>query len=118
MSQHFAKPETALKRAKELIGTGDKDASLTVLCTAMGNRRFKAQIGETMEKIAVLGLDLSVELRDLRTARDFLINYRGLTQTSNVASLEKVVRAFRENAEKRVFNAQKAAKGQTVDCWL
>ena len=62
-------------------------------------------------KIAIFALStLVVKLKDLRTGRDILINYRSMTQTANTASLEKVVRDFRSAAEKLVEISDTATK--------
>ncbi|CAD7952544.1 unnamed protein product [Amoebophrya sp. A25] len=100
----FQKPENAHRRAKELAAVGNPEDALALCGNVMANRKFKnANTLHIMESIALLGLaELSVQLKDLKSARDILINYRSMTQTAATSSLEKVVREFRGSAEKLV----------------
>lgn len=80
----------------------------------MGHRKFKnSNTLHVMEQIATLALaQLSVGLKDLKSARDVLINYRSMTQTTATSSLEKVVREFRSAAE----NLVKQSREQASQC--
>ncbi|CAE8636520.1 unnamed protein product [Polarella glacialis] len=50
-------------------------------------------------------LGLCVELKKIRTAREGLHQYCSTCQAANITSLEKVVKVFREAAEKKVHEA-------------
>ncbi|CAD7971891.1 unnamed protein product [Amoebophrya sp. A120] len=107
----FQKPENALRRAKELDSVGNHEDALALLGDVMGNRKFKnSNTLHVMEQIAIFALaGLSVPLKDLKSARDILINYRSMTQTTATSSLEKVVREFRSAAEKLVTDSKEKA---------
>eukprot|EP00392_Amoebophrya_sp_AT5.2_P018483 g19035.t1 len=111
---NFQKPENALRRAKELASVGNEEDALALCANVMGHRKFKnSNTLHVMEQIAILALSqLSVGLKDLKSARDVLINYRSMTQTTATSSLEKVVREFRTAAE----NLVKQSRDQASQC--
>merc|ERR1719491_2756572 len=52
-------------------------------------------------------LELSVELKLMRSARDGLYQYRTICQAANLSSLQDVVQKFRKLAEEKVNEARK-----------
>eukprot|EP00933_Yihiella_yeosuensis_P034259 TRINITY_DN2776_c0_g1_i6.p1 TRINITY_DN2776_c0_g1~~TRINITY_DN2776_c0_g1_i6.p1 ORF type:complete len:1229 (+),score=452.93 TRINITY_DN2776_c0_g1_i6:132-3818(+) len=103
----FVKPENALKRAEELIAVGKQVDALETLHAAILHRRFKNQWTQTLETIMQRHLELCVELKKIRTAREGLHQYRSTCQAANITSLEKVVKVLREAAEEKVTEAKK-----------
>ncbi|KAG5410790.1 hypothetical protein IGI04_007109 [Brassica rapa subsp. trilocularis] len=90
---HFAKPENALKRADELINVGQKQDALQALHDLITSKRYRAW-QKPLEKIMFKYLDLCVDLKRGRFAKDGLIQYRIVCQQVNVSSLEEVIKHF------------------------
>jgi len=103
----FQKPENALKRAEELVGVGKKQDALDTLHMAIQHRKFRNLWTTTYEEIMTRHLELCVELKKMRIAREGLHQYRTTCQAANISSLEKVVQQFRESAEEKVNEAKK-----------
>jgi len=103
----FQKPENALKRAEELVEIGKKQDAIDTLHLAIHNRRWRNNWSTVIEQIMIRHLDLCVELKKIRMAREDLYQYRSMCQAANIGSLEIVVRKFREAAEEKVNEAQK-----------
>ena len=96
--QHFAKPENALKRADELVAVGQKDAALVALHDVLSSKRHRTW-QPAIELVMIRFLDLCVEMKKGKAAKDGLIQYRIICQHINVASMETVLRHFMELAE-------------------
>eukprot|EP00933_Yihiella_yeosuensis_P072717 TRINITY_DN8120_c0_g1_i1.p1 TRINITY_DN8120_c0_g1~~TRINITY_DN8120_c0_g1_i1.p1 ORF type:complete len:1189 (-),score=396.77 TRINITY_DN8120_c0_g1_i1:579-4019(-) len=107
MSTNFVKPESALKRAEELIAVGKNFDALDTLHAAVLHRRFKNQWTTVLESIVERHLGLCVELKKIRIAREALHQYRSTCQAANITSLEKVCRGFCTSAEEKVNAAKK-----------
>ena len=103
----FQKPENALKRAEELIDVGKKQDALDTLHAAIQHRKFRNMWTQTIESIMLRHLELCVELKKMRTAREGLYQYRAMCQAANIGSLEIVVTRFRKVAEEKVQEAKK-----------
>jgi len=110
----FQKPESALKRADELIEVGKQKDALETLKAAIENRRFKNMWTQTSEQIMLRHLMLCVELKKMRTAREGLHQYRQTCQGVNIASLEHVVQQFRKAAEDKVNEARKESEAKQL----
>nr|GLL25807.1 eukaryotic translation initiation factor 3 subunit A-like [Ipomoea trifida] len=96
----FAKPENALKRAEELINVGQNQEALQSLHDLITSRRYRAW-QKTLEKIMFKHVELCVEMRRGRFAKDGLIQYRIVCQQVNVNSLEEVIKHFVHLATER-----------------
>eukprot|EP00441_Pelagodinium_beii_P044795 CAMPEP_0197620830 /NCGR_PEP_ID=MMETSP1338-20131121/1561_1 /TAXON_ID=43686 ORGANISM="Pelagodinium beii, Strain RCC1491" /NCGR_SAMPLE_ID=MMETSP1338 /ASSEMBLY_ACC=CAM_ASM_000754 /LENGTH=1106 /DNA_ID=CAMNT_0043190115 /DNA_START=66 /DNA_END=3386 /DNA_ORIENTATION=- len=103
----FQKPESALKRAEELIQIGKDQDALETLHAALQHKKFKNLWTTTIESIMVRHLQLCVDLKQMRMAREGLYQYRTMCQAANIGSLEHVVQKFRDAAEAKVAEAQK-----------
>jgi len=103
----FQKPENALKRADELIAIDKKEDALLMLNE--GLRAFRRNWTQTTEDLVIRHMELCVDLRNVRLAKDALIQYRAICQQANITSLESVVKKFRAEAEKRAAQAKKEA---------
>ncbi|XP_074311613.1 eukaryotic translation initiation factor 3 subunit A-like [Silene latifolia] len=89
----FAKPENALKRAEELINVGQKQDALQALHDLITSKRYRAW-QKALEKIMFKFIELCVDMRKGRFAKDGLIQYRIVCQQVNVNSLEEVIKYF------------------------
>ncbi|KAK9270291.1 hypothetical protein L1049_025869 [Liquidambar formosana] len=114
----FAKPENALKRAEELIIVGQKQDALQALHDIITSKRHRAW-QKTLEKIMFKYMDLCVDMRRGRFAKDGLIQYRIVCQQVNVSSLEEVIKHFMhlstEKAEQARSQAQALEEALDVD---
>ncbi|KAK4725014.1 hypothetical protein R3W88_027793 [Solanum pinnatisectum] len=96
----FAKPESALKRAEELINVGQKQEALQALHDLITSRRYRAWT-KTRERIMFKYVELCVDMRRGRFAKDGLIQYRSVCQQVNISSLEEVIKHFMHLATER-----------------
>ncbi len=71
----FAKPENALKRADELIAVGQKPAALQALHDVITSKRHRSW-QKPLETIMFRYVDLCVDMKKGRYAKDGLIHYR------------------------------------------
>ncbi|XP_037462877.1 eukaryotic translation initiation factor 3 subunit A-like [Triticum dicoccoides] len=105
----FAKPENALKRAEELIHVGQKQAALQALHDLITSRRYKSW-QKPLEKIMMKYVELCVDLRQGRFAKDGLIQYRIVCQQVNVSSLEEVIKHFMQLSNEKAEEARNRAQ--------
>lgn len=105
----FAKPENALKRAEELEAVGQSHAALQALHDVITSKRHRTW-AKILETVMFKYVDLCVELKKGRYAKDGLIHYRNVCQQVNVASLEEVIKYFVETATKRAEDAKASAE--------
>ncbi|GAV87136.1 PCI domain-containing protein [Cephalotus follicularis] len=114
----FAKPENALKRADELVNVGQKQDALQVLHDLITSKRYRAW-QKTYERIMFKHVELCVEMRRGRFAKDGLIQYRIVCQQVNVSSLEEVIKHFihlsTEKAEQARSQAQALEEALDVE---
>ncbi|KAK9073903.1 hypothetical protein SSX86_006497 [Deinandra increscens subsp. villosa] len=106
---NFAKPENALKRAEELINVGQKQDALQVLHDLITSKRYRAW-QKTHEKIMFKYIELCVDMRRGRFAKDGLIQYRNICQQVNVTSLEEVIKYFMDLSTKKAELARSQAQ--------
>ncbi|CAO2821885.1 unnamed protein product, partial [Amaranthus hypochondriacus] len=105
----FAKPENALKRAEELINVGQKQDALQALHDVITSKRYRAW-QKPLEKIMFKYIDLCVDMRKGRYAKDGLIQYRIVCQQVNVSSLEDVIKHFMHLSTERAEVARNQAQ--------
>ncbi|XVE63100.1 hypothetical protein DITRI_Ditri06bG0172600 [Diplodiscus trichospermus] len=115
---NFAKPENALKRAEELINVGQKQDALQALHNLITSKRYRAW-QKPLERIMFKYVELCVDMRKGRFAKDGLIQYRIVCQQVNVSSLEEVIKHFMhlstEKAEQARSQAQALEEALDVD---
>eukprot|EP01134_Creolimax_fragrantissima_P001827 CFRG1827T1 len=114
MVTHFHRPENALKRAKELIDVGKKQSALKALHDVITSKRHKSWT-KTSELIQIQFLELCVELRRGKTAKDGLHQYKNMCQHVSIGSLESVIRLFIRLSEQRAEDARSKASESIVD---
>ena len=116
----FQKPENALKRAEELVAVGQRGSALQTLHDVITSKRHRTW-QKVLEQIMFRYLDLCVELKKGRYAKDGLIHYRNVCQQVNVSSLEEVIKYFLKSATDKAEDAQSKAaevRGRRAACSL
>ncbi|CAJ1866206.1 unnamed protein product [Sphenostylis stenocarpa] len=108
----FLKPENALKRAEELINVGQKQDALQTLHDLITSKRYRAW-QKTLERIRFKYVELCVDMRKGRFAKDGLIQYRIICQQVNDSSLEEVIKHFMHLLRK--LNKPEAKHRQALD---
>ncbi|KAL3481212.1 hypothetical protein BJX99DRAFT_181031 [Aspergillus californicus] len=103
------KPENVLKRAQELIAVGQSPAALNVLHEHVTSKRTRSSPIASLEPVMLLFVELAVELRKGKAAKDGLYQYKNIAQNTNVGTIEVVLKKFIELAEKKVTEAQTKA---------
>ncbi|KKY18813.1 putative eukaryotic translation initiation factor 3 subunit [Phaeomoniella chlamydospora] len=108
------KPENVLKRAQELIAVGQSSAALTVLHEHVTSKRSRNSPIASLEPVMLLFVELCVDLRKGKSAKDGLYQYKNIAQNTNVGTIELVLKKFIDLAEEKVSEAQtKAAEIQS-----
>ncbi|TBU26431.1 hypothetical protein BD311DRAFT_726099 [Dichomitus squalens] len=112
----FTKPETVLKQAEGLVSVGQNHAALQSLTEMFSSKRFRSTPLASLEPIMLRFIELCVELRKGRTAKEGLMQYKNIAQNSSVASIEVVVNRFIQLSDAKVQEAQeKADKAVALD---
>ncbi|KAI9702679.1 MAG: eukaryotic translation initiation factor 3 subunit A [Bogoriella megaspora] len=104
-----AKPENVAKRAQELIGVGQSQAALSLLHEHVTSKRTRSSPIASLEPVMLLFVELCVELRKGKSAKDGLYQYKNTAQNTNVGTIELVLKKFIELAESKVTEAQAKA---------
>ncbi|RXW17141.1 hypothetical protein EST38_g8712 [Candolleomyces aberdarensis] len=112
----FSKPETVLKQAEGLVSVGQTHAALQSLTEMFSSKRFRSTPLTSLEPIMHRFIELCVEMRKGRTAKEGLMQYKNIAQNTSVQSIENVINRFLQLADAKVKEAQeKAAVQSAVD---
>ncbi|KAF8840291.1 hypothetical protein BDN67DRAFT_1069437 [Paxillus ammoniavirescens] len=112
----FTKPEAVLKQAEGLVSVGQTHAALQSLTEMLTSKRVRSTPLASLEPILLRFVELCVDTRKGRTAKEGLMQYKNIAQNSNVASIEVVIQKFLALADAKVHEAQdKADKAVAVD---
>ncbi|KAH7328529.1 hypothetical protein B0I35DRAFT_20494 [Stachybotrys elegans] len=103
------KPENVLKRAHELIGVNQTPAALTLLHEHITSKRSRNVPIASLEPVMLLLVELSVEQKKGKLAKDALYQYKNISQNTNIATIELVLKKFIELAVEKVTAAQQKA---------
>jgi translation initiation factor 3 subunit A len=87
------RPENVLRRAQELIAVDQTAAALNVLHEHVTSKRSRNSPIASLEPVMLLFVELSVDLRKGKSAKDGLYQYKNIAQNTNVGTIE--VGAFR-----------------------
>lgn len=82
------KPENILKRAHELIGVNQAPAALNLLHEHITNKRSRNAPIAQLEQVMLLLVELSVEQKKGKLAKDALYQYKNISQNTNIATIE------------------------------
>ncbi|KAF2625985.1 hypothetical protein BU25DRAFT_371211 [Macroventuria anomochaeta] len=104
-----SKPENTLKRAQELIGVNQHQAALQLLHEHVTSKRTRNSPIASLEPVMILFVELCVDLRKGKLAKDGLYQYKNTAQNTNVGTIELVFKKFIELAEGKVTEAQAKA---------
>ena len=112
----FSKPETVLKQAEGLVSVGQAHAALQSLTEMFSSKKFRSTPLAALEPIMLRFIELCVDMRKGRTAKEGLMQYKNIAQNSNVQSIETVINRFIQLADAKVREAQeKADKAVALD---
>ncbi|KAI9771858.1 MAG: eukaryotic translation initiation factor 3 subunit A [Geoglossum simile] len=103
------KPENVLKRAQELIAVGQAQAALSLLHEHVTSKRSRNSPITSLEPVMILFVELCVDLRKGKSAKDGLYQYKNIAQNTNVGTIEMVLKKFIELSEQKVTEAQSKA---------
>ncbi|BGP12923.1 hypothetical protein JCM10213_004342 [Rhodosporidiobolus nylandii] len=99
------RPELVLRRADELLSVGQPLAALSSISEVFSSKRFRSTPLSVLEPIMLKFLDLCVELRKGRTAKDGLILYKNVAQNTSVASVEVTIQKLLELSRAKLSDA-------------
>lgn len=105
----FSKPEAVLKQAEGLVSVGQTHAALTALTEMFQSKRFRSTPLASLEPIMLRFVELCVDMRKGRTAKEGLLQYKNIAQNTSVASIEVVINRFVQLADAKVQEAQEKA---------
>jgi acetolactate synthase small subunit len=89
----------------ELIHVGQKQSALQALHDLITSKRYRSW-QKPLEKIMMKYVELCVDLRKGRFAKDGLIQYRIVCQQVNVSSLEDVIKHFMQLSNEKAEQAK------------
>ncbi|KAJ7681623.1 hypothetical protein B0H14DRAFT_2175928, partial [Mycena olivaceomarginata] len=79
-----SKPETVLKQAEGLVSAGQTHAALQSLTEIFSSKRFRSiPFGASLEPIMYHFVELCVDMRKGRTAKEGLMQYKNIAQNTN-----------------------------------
>lgn len=76
------------QRAQELIAVNQPQSALTVLHEHVTSKRSRNSPIASLEPVMLLFVDLCVELRKGKAAKDGLYQYKNIAQNTNVGTIE------------------------------
>jgi translation initiation factor 3 subunit A len=76
------------QRAQELIGVGQPQAALSILHEHVVSKRSRNNPLVAMEPVMMLFVELCVNLRKGKLAKDGLYQYKNVAQNTNIGTIE------------------------------
>ncbi|GAA5897428.1 hypothetical protein JCM8208_003269 [Rhodotorula glutinis] len=99
------RPELVLRRADELLSVGQPLAALSSISEVFSSRRFRMTPLSVLEPIMLKFLELCVDLRKGRTAKDGLILYKNVAQNTSVQSVEVTIQKLLDLSRAKLQDA-------------
>lgn len=97
--------------AQDLIAVDQKQKALKTLEEHVTvNKRIRNSPIASLEPVMILFVELCVELRKGKVAKDGLYTYKNIAQNTNVGTIEMVLKKFIALAEEKVTDAQSKAE--------
>jgi len=109
-----SKPEAVLKNAEGLVQLGQTHAALQSLTEMFSSKRFRATPITSLEPIMLRFVELCVDMRKGRTAKEGLMQFKNIAQNSSVPSIETVINRFIQLSDAKVREAQEKAAVQSA----
>ncbi len=106
----FSKPETVLKQAEGLVSVGQSHAALQSLTEMFSSKRVRSYSLTSLEPVMLRFVELCVEMRKGRVAKEGLMQYKNMAQNTSIASIEVVIKKFVALADAKVQEAQEKAE--------
>ena len=101
---------------EELINVGQPNAALQALHDVITSKRHRTW-QKVLEQIMFKYVELCIELKKGRLAKDGLIQYRIVCQQVNVNSLEEVIKHFKPFCEDVEINTFELMAPVMIDCF-
>lgn len=79
---------TRLQRAQELMGVGQSQAALSLLHEHVTSKRTRNSPIASLEPVMLLFVELCVDLRKGKAAKDGLYSYKNTAQNTNIGTIE------------------------------
>lgn len=76
------------KRAQELIGVGQSQAALSLLHEHVTSKRTRNNPIASIEPVMILFVELCVDLKKGKAAKDGLYSYKNTAQNTNIGTIE------------------------------
>ncbi|EJT98081.1 hypothetical protein DACRYDRAFT_24618 [Dacryopinax primogenitus] len=105
----FSRPEAVLKQAEHLITVHQQPAALQLLSELFTMKKFRSTALSALEPIVLRFVQLCVDMRKGRIAKEGLMQYKNIAQNSSVTSVETVVKKFLQISEEKLEEARKEA---------
>lgn len=111
----MTKPETILKQAEGLVSVGQTHAALQSFTEMFSSKRFRTTPLASLEPIMIRFVELCVEMRKGRIAKEGLMQYKNTAQNTSVGSIEVVIQKFVSLADAKLQEAQEKAEKAAAD---
>ena len=111
----MTKPETILKQAEGLVSVGQSHAALQSFTEMFSSKRFRTTPLASLEPIMIRFVELCVEMRKGRVAKEGLMQYKNTAQNTSVGSIEVVIQKFVSLADTKLQEAQEKAEKAAAD---
>jgi hypothetical protein len=99
------KPENVLKRAQELDDVGQTSAALSSLYDFIIAKRSRSVPVASLEPVMLRLVELSVEQKKGKIAKDALYQYKNISQNTNIGTIEVRPRPRRLPDDSRLTNS-------------
>ena len=86
--QRLGQDTDTIQRAQELIAVDQSQAALNVLHEHITSKRSRNSPIASLEPVMLLFVELSVDLKKGKSAKDGLYQYKNIAQNTNVGTIE------------------------------